>query len=164
MSVLELGGESLFWCSPPRGFLERYVLEFCAGGVGRFDLRHFLELRALGPMGSYGAVLGPVTFACLLGNYHRLEPLADEVFGVQFLVKSEASVEACLEDVPSLRTDLHTILDAPVRVVGELEAFVLALSDAVPHLELRAILIHGFRLHDLQHVAVGGQKLVSLSC
>src|SRR5215211_1391465 len=113
MSMLELGGERLFWCSPPRGFLERYVLELCVGGVGLFDLRHFLELRVRGPMGSYGAVLGPITLARFLSDYHRLEPLADEVFCVQLLVGSEASIQACLEDVPSLRTDLHTMSVSP---------------------------------------------------
>src|SRR5215211_2207668 len=163
MSMLELGGEQQKKRSPPRGFLERYVLELCVGVVGSFDLRHFLEVRVRGPMGSYGAVLGPVALARLLNDHHRLVPLAAEVLGVQFLVGSEGSILACLEDVPGLRTDLHTVFDAPVGVIGELEAFVLALSDAVPHVELRAILIHGFRLHDLQHVAAWGQELVSLS-
>jgi hypothetical protein len=161
--MLELGGEHQKKRSPPRRVLERYVLELCVGVVGFFGLGHFLELRLLGPVGPYGAMLSSVALASLLRDHHRLVPLADEVFCVQFLVGSEASILACLEDVPRFGADLHTILDAPVGVVGELEAFVLALSDAVPHLELRAIFIHGFCLHDLQHVAVGRQKLVSLS-
>src|SRR5215208_4621600 len=113
---------SLSWAgstrrSAPRlvALLGRYVLELSVGVVGVFGLRHFLELHLLGSMGSYGAVLGPVTLARLLSDYHRLEPLADEVFCVQLLVGSEASIQACLEDVPSLGANLHAIFDAPVR-------------------------------------------------
>src|SRR5829696_3430569 len=153
---------SLSWAgskrrSAPRlvALLERYVLEHSVG-VGVLGLRHFLELHLLGPMGSYGAVLGPVTLARLLSDYHRLEPLADEIVGVELLVRGEAPVQARLEEVPGLGANLHTVFDAPVRVVDELETLVLALRDAVPHLELRAILLHGLRLHDLQHVSVGG--------
>src|SRR5918995_2097855 len=121
MSMLEVGGERFIWCSPPRGFLERYILELSVGVVGFFGLRHFLELHLLGSMGSYGAVVGPVTLARLLSDYHRLEPLADEIVGVELLVRGEAPVQARLEEVPGLGANLHAVFDAPVRVVDELE-------------------------------------------
>src|SRR5215208_3563297 len=149
--------------SPPRRFLERQILEVLLNVVGLFDLRPFLELRLLGSMGSDGAMLGAVAFAGLLRDHHRLEALADEVLGVERLVRSEALVEARLEDVPSLCSDLHAVLGAPVRVVGELKALVLTLGDAQLEPELWAVLVNRFRFHDLQHIAAGVEKLVSLS-
>src|SRR5215210_1026441 len=85
LGILEPGGER-FSCSPPRYFLEGDLLELLLYVVGFFSLRHFFDLRLLGAVRSYGAVLGAVALAGLLGDYHRLEALADEVVGVQLLV------------------------------------------------------------------------------
>ena len=63
----------------------------------------------------------------------------------------------------ALRADLHAVLGTAVGVVHELEALMLALCDAQPELELGSVLVDGFCLHDLQHIAAGVEKLVSLS-
>src|SRR5215212_2692101 len=70
---------------------------------------------------SYRAELRAVTLAALLDHDASLEPLANEVIGVQLLVRGEPSVEAGLEDLPGFRA----YLDGPVfgagRVVEEAE-------------------------------------------
>src|SRR3712207_4343084 len=111
-------------------------------------------------MRSYGAVFGPVAFAGLLRDHHRLEPLADEVFGVQLLIRSKALIETRFEDVPSLRADLHAVLGAPIGVVGELKALVLAYGDTELEPELGTVLVNCFRLYDLQYMPAGVEKSV----
>src|SRR5215208_1052912 len=156
---------SLSWAgstrrSAPRlvALLERYVLELSVGVVGFFGLRHFRELHLLESMGSYGAVLGPVTLASLLSDYHRLVPLADEIVGVEFLIWGEAPVQARLEEVPGLGANLHAVFDAPVRVVDELETLVLALGDAVPHSSCGPYSFTGFACVTSSTYRLGGRS------
>src|SRR3712207_4057628 len=69
--------------------LERDLGELILNVVGLYVFLYFHEPYLLGPMGSDGAVFGTVALSCLLGDHHRLEPLADEVVGVELLVWRE---------------------------------------------------------------------------
>src|SRR5215217_6334135 len=88
VGIFELSGEHS-WCSPLRPFLERDIVELLFNTVGLFGRLYHCGLSFLGPMGSYGPMFRTVAFAGLLRDHHRLEPLADEILGIEFLVGRE---------------------------------------------------------------------------
>ncbi len=124
----EPGGEYFFWCSPPRGFLDRLLLVLLLE-VGFFGLGYWLELRLLNRWGPMVPCSARLPLTGLFRDHHRLEPLTSEVVSVQLLVGRKALVQMNLENILSLYA-------VPVGVVGKLEALALALGDTKPELEL----------------------------